>query len=142
MGQREERAVREFVREWEGDELDDARIERILDLMSPDAQYQVYAWERPLTGRDEIRDELRRQAPWFRNFSCDLKAVASTDQTVLIERVDSQTVGKEQRLLRLHTAGVFTVDAEGKITAWRDYYDSKEIEAQLGRGWSTAGSRA
>jgi limonene-1,2-epoxide hydrolase len=142
MGQSEERAVREFLGELEVDRWDDALIERILDRMAPDARYHVYAWERPLTGRGEIRAELVRQAPLFSNFRTEIKAMASADNLVFVERVDSQTVGKKQKLVTLHVAGVFEVDAAGKIVAWRDYLDGKELEAQLGAGLSTAGSRA
>jgi limonene-1,2-epoxide hydrolase len=141
MGQREEMAVREFLNELEADHWDEALIERTLDRMTPDARYHVYAWEHPRTGRDEIRTELRRQAALVGNFSTEVKAVASTDGMVLIERVDSQTVGRKRRALTLHVAGVFEVDALGNIAAWRDYYDSKELEAQLGQGKSSSGSR-
>src|SRR5215831_1434077 len=109
MGQKEEHAVRELLIEFERDPWDDALIERVLDRMTPDARYHVYSWERPRCGRDEIRAELVRQASAVGNFRSDIKAVASTGHTVLIERVDFQTVGKKQRPLTLHVAGVFEV---------------------------------
>ena len=31
-----------------------------------------------------------------------------------------------------HIAGVFEVDAEGKIAAWREYLDTRELSVQLG----------
>ena len=33
------------------------------------------------------------------------------------------------------------VDEAGKIAAWRDYLDSKEVETKLGAGVSSAGTR-
>jgi limonene-1,2-epoxide hydrolase len=35
----------------------------------------------------------------------------------------------------------YEVDDMGKISAWRDYYDSKEITSQYGTDVTTAGSR-
>ena len=140
MSDQDESSVRAFIKEAESDRWDAALVERMLDRMAPDARYHVYAWERPLTGRDAIRAELLRQAPLFRNLRIEIKALASTGSTVLLERVDSMTIGKKP--LMLHVAAVFEVDEAGKITAWREYYDSKEIAAQLGADVTTAGSRA
>jgi len=44
---------------------------------------------------------------------------------------------KLQTPVTLHAVAVAEVDADGKIAAWRDYFDSKEVEAQLGAGTST-----
>jgi limonene-1,2-epoxide hydrolase len=129
------------LNELEADHWDEALIERTLARMRPDARYHVYAWEPPLTGHAEIRAELLRQAALVGDFRTEVTTVASTDAVVLIERVDSQTVGRKKTPLTLHVAGVFEVDATGHIAAWRDYYDGKELEAQLGPGTSTAGSR-
>lgn len=52
-----------------------------------------------------------------------------------------EAVGKKQTPVTLHVAAVFEVDAQGKITAWRDYFDGKELDAQVGAGVRTAGSR-
>jgi limonene-1,2-epoxide hydrolase len=33
---------------------------------------------------------------------------------------------------QVHIVGVFELDSEGKIVSERDYFDMKEIEAQIG----------
>jgi limonene-1,2-epoxide hydrolase len=144
MGEREESIVREFIKEWECEgSWDDAQIDRILSRMAPDARWHVYAWKRPMTGWDEIRAEMRRQVSVFANYWAEIKTIVSTDRTVLLERIDSQTMGqKKQTAVTLHAAAAVEVDADGKIAAWRDYFDSKEVEAQFGAGTSTPGSRA
>ena len=142
MGVGEEEAVRAFLTEAEGEKWDAAQIERLLDRMAPDIHYHVYAWEQPVVGRQAVRAELLRQAPLFRDFRCEVMTVASADHTVLVERRDSYTVGG--RALTGHAVGAFDVDADGKIAAWRDYYDSKEIAVKLGADVSkvsTAGVR-
>jgi limonene-1,2-epoxide hydrolase len=42
------------------------------------------------------------------------------------------TVQSEWVTATSHIAGVYEVDAEGKIAAWRDYLDSRELAVQLG----------
>ena len=144
MGEREEGIVREFIKEQECEGTwDDAQIDRILSRMAPDARWHVYAWKRPMTGWDEIRGEMLRQVSVFANYRTEIKTIVSTDRTVLLERVDSQTIGqKVETPVTLHAVAVVEIDADGKIAAWRDYFDSKEVEAQLGAGTSTTRSRA
>lgn len=140
MGHEVEGAVRAFVAELDGDRWDAAQIERILDRMAPDAHYKVYAWEQALVGRDAIRQELERQMPLFRDLHCDVRSIASNGATVHVERLDSMRIGRVP--FSLHVAAVFEVDDKGRIASWREYYDSKEIAAQLGADVSTAGDRA
>jgi len=49
-----------------------------------------------------------------------------------IEVVDGFKVGDKD--ITMHWSGVWEINQRGKITARRDYYDSKEYEAQLSRG--------
>ena len=64
-----------------------------------------------------------------RDVRIDIVAIASVGQIVFTERVDSGTLrGKPYAV---HVAGVFETDAEGKIAAWRDYLDSRELSVQL-----------
>jgi limonene-1,2-epoxide hydrolase len=141
MSDRDEAAVREWLSEAESGPWDAALVERLLGRMTPDARYYVYAWERPVTGRAALRDELMRQASLgFRNLRCEITAIASTGHTVLHERVDSMTIGKTP--LSVHVVAVVEVDEAGQIAAWREYYDSKELTTQLGADASSAGSRA
>ena len=140
MGADQEAAVRAFLAEFETDQSDSALyVERLLSHMSSDARYQVIAWEDPHVGADAIRGELLRQAAAYRDFRCEIYAIASADQTVFTERTDSMILrGKP---VTVHIAGVFEVDADGKIAAWRDYLDSREVSVQLGADEGNAGPR-
>ena len=62
------------------------------------------------------------------------------EQIVFTQRLDSLILrGKP---LTAHVAGVFEVDAEGKIAVWRDYFDSGEVAVQVGAdGFTPAGKR-
>ena len=140
MGESEKRVVQDFLEELLGHAWDDAQVERIVNRMAPNARYHVYAWERPICGEDAIRRELQRQAPLFRDLRSDIVSIASTGGTVLLERVDSMTVGRKP--LTIHIVAVFEVNSDGKIESWREYYDSKEVNSQLGADVTTAGDRA
>ncbi len=140
MGDSKQDAVRAFVKEMEGAGWDDAQVERLLGRMAPQARYQVYAWERPIVGRDAIRRELRRQAPHFRDLQRQMVNIASAASTVFVELLDSMMTKKGP--LTSHLVAVLEVDEGGKICAWREYYDSKEITTQVGASMTTAGQRA
>jgi limonene-1,2-epoxide hydrolase len=105
-------------------------VSALLPYFTDEASYRVNAWNEPLDGTDAIRKELERQLAMWSDFRFDLINVASTGNTVFTERID--TVHMMGRDLDIHVAGVFDVTAEGKISSWRDYFDMKEVESQLG----------
>jgi limonene-1,2-epoxide hydrolase len=140
MGVEQEAIVRQFLTELESHQLDSAQVDRILSYMAPDAKYHVYAWEPPLVGHDAIRADLVRQGPVFTDLRIEILWIASDDQRVFMERLDHMNINAKP--VTFHAAGVFEVDANGKIALWRDYFDSKEIETQAGPGVSSAGTRA
>jgi limonene-1,2-epoxide hydrolase len=122
--------VRNFVLEFECDRLDSARVDAVLDRMAPDARYHVFAWEEPFVGRDAIRDELLRQAAFYREPRFEIVNIASIGQTVFMQRIDWATMNEKRA--GFHVVGVFEVDAHGKIASWRDYVDSREIAVKTG----------
>jgi limonene-1,2-epoxide hydrolase len=130
-------AVRAFVAELQGHRYDSALIDRVLNHLTPAARYQVFAWEEPLVGHDAIRAELFRMAPRFRDLRIEIVTIGSVGQTVFVERLDSMTINDQP--VTFHVAAVYEVDADGKIAAWRDYLDSREVAAKVGADVSTAG---
>ena len=125
MGVEQEAVVRAFLADLEGEQLDAAQIERAVNRMTPDAEWHVVAWHDPFVGHDAIRAEFLREAQLFRGLRIEILAIASTGNIVFNERIDSMMFrGKP---LRAHIAGVFEVDADGKIAAWRDYSDTREV---------------
>ena len=132
MGAEQEATVRAFLAELDCEEWDLARVDRALSRMAANARYHIFAWEAPFVGHDAIRAELLREASSPSNHRVvriDIIAIASVGQIVFTERVDSGTLrGKPYAV---HVAGVFEMDAEDKIAAWRDYLDSRELSVQL-----------
>jgi limonene-1,2-epoxide hydrolase len=130
MGIEQEAAVRSFIVGFEGKRLDAAQVERIVGRMTPNARYHVFAWEQPFVGRDAIRTELLRQAEFYGDTRFEILTIASVGQTVFVERRDACTMNGKQ--VTFHVVGVFEVDGDGKIAAWRDYLDSREIAVKVG----------
>jgi limonene-1,2-epoxide hydrolase len=126
VGVEPEAAVRAFLAELEG-HLDADRTERVVNRMAADARYHVLAWHEPFVGHDAIRAELLRQGTvWI-----EIPTIASAGNVVFTERVDSMILRGKPIASRI--VGVFEVDDEGKVSAWRDYLDSREVSTQLGR---------
>ena len=130
MGVEQEQLARAFILEFECERVDPVRVEAVLDRMAADAYYYVFAWEEPFVGRDAIRDELLRQAAFYRDGRFEILNVGSVGQTVFIERIDWVTMNDKRA--GFHVVGVFEVDAHGKIASWRDYVDSREIATKVG----------
>lgn len=115
--------VRSFLSSWE------FGVQESLGYLSPDATYFVNAWHEPLQGIEAIGLDFERQRSLWTGFSCELLSTAVAGDTVFTERMDTvHTAGKD---ITIHSVGVFKVNEGGKITNWRDYFDTKEIEAQF-----------
>jgi limonene-1,2-epoxide hydrolase len=102
------------------------------DMMTNDVVWQVNvpSWK-PRTGREACRAELSRQNTMSTGGLEESRVlnIASNDRVVFTERVDVfETMGKR---VTLHTNAVYEVE-DGKIAAWREYYDSVALAKQLG----------
>jgi limonene-1,2-epoxide hydrolase len=98
------------------------------NYLSEEAEWWNSPWE-PVKGREAIREIFRRAAvgtmkalPW------EIRHIAAAKDVVFTERVDIFQIGDTQ--IRVPCMGIFELH-EGKIVAWRDYWDSKQFERQL-----------
>ena len=87
------------------------------------------AHRRSVTRHAEIRAVLEMFVPPASKVEFEILAVASRGEVVFTERVDRFTVGGKE--IALPVAGVFEV-RDGKIAAWRDYFDMASYQRQLG----------
>jgi len=114
MGQEQnEQAVRDFLDAWD-------EPKKLGDFFAEDAVFQMMARD-PVHGRTAIAEELANQAAWATNFDLAVLSIASTDNVVLVERLDSFTMNGNP--IKVPVVGVFECDDAGKFTAWRDYFD-------------------
>jgi limonene-1,2-epoxide hydrolase len=118
-----------------GEHLDSARVERLLSNVALDARYHVLGWWERCVGHRATRAELLKQGTGATNGSFEFMNFASVGQTVLVERPRQFTLIDGH--VTLHFVGVFDFDDDGKITSWRDYFDSAEIRAEVGRSVGT-----
>ena len=120
-----------FLREWsESNAALKARSgERRLEF-ADDATYHVAAWHEPLVGTEAIRGGLERELPALSSeYRYTILNTASTDAAVFVEVVDGFT--RDGKDVTMHSVWVFEINEAGKITARRDYFDAKELEARL-----------
>lgn len=129
--ERNDAAVRRFLAKLHDEthpDLDDA-----LSGFAPDATYQSLVPARSIIeGRPAIKAELERQFGRYSNCVCEILAAASSDRHVFTERRDHVTMAEPARRIFSSVNAVFDFDDDGRIVAWREYWDTGDIAAQLG----------
>ena len=130
MGQKQEDIVREFLVAWgEGERVPD--IDRIVSMFAPDGHWALYVPGGPvIRGREAIRAEIRRQLGYVSNPHCDIVHMLSTERMVVTERVDHFV--RDGKTVRHALMAMFELDADGLITAWREYFDTWDLSRQTG----------
>ena len=122
MGTSHEAVIRSFL-----DCVVAQDLEAAVDHYADDASYHVAAWHEPLVG-STLRDALAREVG-ISGYHYAILNMATADGVALFEVVDGFKVGDQD--ITMHWSGVWEINQLGKITARRDYYDSKEYEAQV-----------
>jgi limonene-1,2-epoxide hydrolase len=97
-------------------------------FFSDDAVYHNIPLD-PVNGRDAIGTTIASffgmaDKVWF-----DTLHIVADGPIVLTERIDHFMMGG--RDIALPVMGTFEVNAEGKITAWRDYFDMNQFTSQM-----------
>jgi len=120
-----ERRVREFC---------DAFVRRdpkeLLGFLADDAVYHNIPMA-PLRGHAAIEAVLRQFLEPCTRVEFELLAIASRGGTVLTERVDRFWLANG-KTIELPVMGAFEVGADGRISAWRDYFDLQQYLKQAG----------
>jgi limonene-1,2-epoxide hydrolase len=106
-------------------------IDKVLSYFAKDCEWRMNQWSEPLRGVDAIRAEWERELADFSNLPYEVLNVVSTDRIVFSERVDTVHMTNIDRDVQVHIVSVFELDSEGKILIERDYFDMKEVEAQM-----------
>ncbi len=122
MATESERLVIDFCETWKSRNLD-----KIMDFFADDAVYHNIPME-PARGKDAIRQVINSFLPMASAVEFKILRSASAGNVVLNERVDVFQMGGKH--VELPVAGVFEV-RNGKISAWRDYFDVQMWTKQL-----------
>ena len=111
-----DKIVRDFCAAWES-----ADIDAILDAFTGDAVYHNIPMP-PCNGIDAIREFISGfLGPTASSVRFDIRHQLVSGNLVMNERVD--TIVMETGEIALPVCGVFELTDEGRIQAWRDYFD-------------------
>ena len=83
----------------------------------------------PVSGRAAIEATLTQFITPGARVEFELKGIAARDALVLTERVDRFEMGGKK--IEIPVMGAFEVTPDGKISAWRDYFDMQQFTSQL-----------
>lgn len=131
MSEKRESVVTEFLAAWGDGIRKFPDKERILSLMSADAEWTLWVGGDDIRrGHDAISAEIDREAPMMEFLHCRIRAIASSGTTVFTERTDHFIcMGKP---VTFDLVAVFEFDADDRISAWREYFDSASVAKSMG----------
>ncbi len=115
--------VRDFCAAWEARDQ-----QRILDAFTDDAVYHNMPMP-PAAGKDAIKGLLAVILAPAQSVKFEIKYVVADGDVVLTERVDTFQMG--DTTVALEVMGTFEL-RDGKIAAWRDYFDMASWTRQAG----------
>lgn len=101
--------------------------EEFAAYFTEDAVWWNAPWE-PIRGREAIRETLRRSAEQMKALPWEIRRIVADGDVVFAERIDHFRVGDTR--VSVPCVGVFEL-RDGKIAAWRDYWDLGRFERQL-----------
>jgi limonene-1,2-epoxide hydrolase len=106
-----------------------ADVQELASFFTEDAVYHNIPIA-PVTGRGAIEATLAQFITPGARVEFELKGLAARDALVLTERVDRFEMGGKK--IEIAVMGAFEVTPDGKISAWRDYFDMQQFTSQLG----------
>jgi limonene-1,2-epoxide hydrolase len=117
--------VRRFCAVWSNVDPDD-----IGEFFTDDAVYHNIPMD-PITGRDAIKSFIAGFAGGAEQIDFRVRNIVADGDVVLTERVDVFVLPNGK--VELPVMGTFEV-RNGKIAAWRDYFDMNQFTSALSSG--------
>jgi limonene-1,2-epoxide hydrolase len=117
--------VRDFCAAFEAGDID-----AILEFFTDDAVYHNIPVA-PVQGKDAIRATFDMFMTGVEKVEFRVRNIAASGNVVLTERVDVFVLPAKN--IELPVMGTFEV-RDGRITAWRDYFDLNQFMTQLTPG--------
>ena len=117
--------VQEFCDAWAKGDLD-----ALVEFFTDDAVYHNIPVA-PVTGKAAIRDTIAGFTAGVDTVEFRVGHIAASGNVVLTERVDAFITPAVT--IELPVMGTFEV-VDGKIAAWRDYFDLNQFMSQLPQG--------
>ena len=116
--------VRRFCDAWGTADLDE-----LLSYLADDVVYHNIPLD-PHHGVDEVRAAIEAFTSGVDKITFRTDNIAADGNVVLTERVDSFFI-PGGKVIDIPVMGTFEV-ADGKIAAWRDYFDLNQFMSQMG----------
>lgn len=102
-------------------------VKALVAFFTPDAVYHNIPIA-PVVGHEAIEAVLRQFLDPSSEAEFEIIALAAVDGKVLTERIDRFVLNGKK--IELPVMGAFEVTADGKISAWRDYFDMATFTKQ------------
>jgi limonene-1,2-epoxide hydrolase len=119
-----EETVRRFC-----DAVERRDVKELASFFTDDAVYHNIPLA-PVTGRAAIEATLAQFITPATSVEFEMRAIATSGRSVLTERVDRFVMNGKS--IALPVMGTFEVTPDGKISAWRDYFDMQQFTSQMG----------
>ena len=127
MGVEQERIVLKFIEAFRDSWPVD--FDELFSLCAEDVYYDgLVGLTKPIRGRDAVKAAMKNQQKWVEEQKHETLNVGSNDRIVFTERMDGALVNGVWAAIPL--VGVFEVNSDGKISAWREYCDSANVARQ------------
>ena len=107
--------IKRFCAVWSASSVD---VGKVLDFFTDDCIYHNMPIQ-AIQGKDAIKGMIEQFLAPFERCDWEVKHIAADGNTVLTERVD-RFIGA--KTVELPVMGAFEI-RDGKIAAWRDYFD-------------------
>ena len=118
-----EKIVRDFC-----DAASTLNVDTLLDFFTDDAVYHNIPIA-PVEGKAAIAEVLKGFLGPASACNFEMVSIAASGNRVLTERIDHFEV-EDGKKISLPVMGAFELTPEGKISAWRDYFDLQQYMKQ------------
>ena len=115
-------AIEDFVAAFNAKDVDG-----IMGFFTPDAVYHNLPMA-PVEGTQAVRDLIEFFVGPAESLDWEILSIAENGDTVLAERIDRFVIAGKQAALPV--VGVFEM-RDGKIAAWREYFDMATWQRQV-----------
>ena len=125
-----EQLVLDFIHAFYGQTID---IDAATALIAEDFIWQLHVPLSPqIVGRDAAHAELEKHNSLSTGMieGSEIRTIVSTGDTVVVERVDVNSLGGGPPIT-FHVIAVFEV-RDGALTHWREYWDTSHVAKQIG----------
>ena len=123
--------VRRFCDEW-STITDDGGMDRVLGYFTDDAVYHNMPVD-PVQGPEQIKGTLQGFLAGVARVEFEVRHLVAQGDVVLTERIDWFHL-PDGRAIGLPVMGTFELTGDGKIAAWRDYFDLNAFMTELAGG--------